>query len=334
MDGCSLRARVPDRTLLTTPAQVGCRPHAEGPFVSERVHLERRKIVLHGHRVSYRAGGTGPLLLFVHGIAGTGDVWREVLPELAENHSVLALDLLGHGESAKPRGDYSLGAFASGVRDLLVALGHRRATVIGHSLGGGVAMQFSYQFPERCERLALVSSGGLGREVHLALRAAALPGSDWVLPFISRPGLKGAGERVNWALGKLGLHVSSDVSEFARGYASLADAETRRAFLNTVRTIIDPSGQRVNASDRLYLSAEMPTLIVWGQRDRIIPVSHAHEAHEQMPGSRLALFPDAGHFPQLDDPRRFVRTVEAFVRETEPAHLAPDALGDRLRAGA
>ncbi len=302
--------------------------------MSERQDLERREITLHGHRVSYRAGGTGPLLVLVHGIAGTGDVWREVLPELAENHSVLALDLLGHGYSAKPRGDYSLGAFASGVRDLLVALGHRRATIVGHSLGGGVAMQFSYQFPERCERLALVSSGGLGRDVHLGIRAAALPGSDWVLPFISRPGLKGVGERVNWGLGKLGLHVGSDVSEFARGYASLADAETRQAFLNTVRTIIDPGGQRVNASDRLYLSADMPTLLLWGQHDRIIPVTHAHKAHRQMPESRLVVFPDAGHFPQLDDPRRFVRTVEAFIRETEPAKLAPDSLRDRLRAGA
>ena len=140
--------------------------------------------------------------------------------------------------------------------------------------------------------------------------------------------------RVTWAPGKLGLQASSDVSEFARGYASLADAETRRAFLNTVRTIIDPGGQRVNASDRLYLSAEMPTLVVWGQHDRIIPVGHAHEAHEQMPGSRLVVFPNAGHFPQLDDPRRFVRTVGDFVRETEPARLAPDALRDRLRAGA
>jgi len=302
--------------------------------VKELPLIEQREIILHGHRVTYRAGGSGPLLVLVHGIAGTADVWREVLPELAEKHSVIALDLLGHGESAKPRGDYSLGAYASGLRDLIVALGYERATLIGHSLGGGVAMQFSYQFPERCERLALVSSGGLGPEVHPLIRAAAIPGSDWVLPFISRPGMAGVGSFLRDTLGRVGLRVGSDVTEFARGWVSLADAETRSAFLNTVRTIIDPAGQRVSARDRLYLAADVPTQIIWGAKDRIIPVRHGHEAHEQMPNSRLAVFEASGHFPQLDDPRRFVRTIESFMAETKPARLTAGLLRDRLRAGA
>src|SRR4029453_7765057 len=132
---------------------------------------------VHGHDVAYRQAGEGPLLVMIHGIAGSSGTWGPVMPLLAERYTVIAPDLLGHGESAKPRGDYSLGAYASGVRDLLAVLGHERVTVVGHSLGGGIAMQFAYQFPERVERLVLVSSGGLGREVHLLLRAAALPGS-------------------------------------------------------------------------------------------------------------------------------------------------------------
>src|SRR5205823_7048135 len=144
----------------------------------------------------YRRAGWGPVIVLIHGITGSSLTWEEVIELLAECYTVVAPDLLGHGESAKPRGDYSLGAYASGVRDLLQAIGHDRATVVGHSLGGGIAMQFAYQFPERCERLVLVSSGGLGREVHLLLRAAALPGADWVLPLLTSPRLHGVGRTV------------------------------------------------------------------------------------------------------------------------------------------
>src|SRR6187401_269013 len=131
------------------------------------------EIVLHGHRVFFRSAGSGPVLVLVHGITSTSETWSKVLPYLAERFTVIAPDLLGHGESAKPRGDYSLGAYASGIRDLLVALGHESATIVGHSLGGGVAMQFAYQFPERCDRLVLVASGGLGKEVNVLLRVVS-----------------------------------------------------------------------------------------------------------------------------------------------------------------
>src|SRR3954465_7316866 len=127
----------------------------------------REQITLHGHRVVYRvAGSGGPVVLLIHGITGNARQWDDIVPLLAQRYTVVAPDLLGHGESAKPRGDYSLGAYAASVRDLLVALGHRRATVVGHSLGGGVAMQFAYESPPFAERLVLVSSGGIGREVH------------------------------------------------------------------------------------------------------------------------------------------------------------------------
>src|SRR3954454_11891864 len=133
------------------------------------------EIELHGHRVCFRLEGEGPVVVLIHGITGRSAQWEPAIEHLARHHTVLAPDLLGHGESAKPRGDYSLGAYAAGVRDLVAALGHDRATVVGHSLGGGIAMQFAYQFPERVERLVLIASGGLGREVHPILRAATLP---------------------------------------------------------------------------------------------------------------------------------------------------------------
>jgi pimeloyl-ACP methyl ester carboxylesterase len=291
------------------------------------------EIVLHGHRVFYRAAGSGPVIVLVHGITSTSATWANVLPYLAERFTVIAPDLLGHGESAKPRGDYSLGAYASGIRDLLMALGHERATFVGHSLGGGIAMQLAYQFPEHCERLVLVSSGGLGRDITALLRAASLPGSELVLPLLVNERVLGAGRMVGRLLGRVGLRVHTDLGEVLRGHASLSDGEARSAFLHTLRTIVDPWGQRVDASDRLYLAQALPFLLVWGERDPIIPVEHARAAHRLVPGSRLEIFPDAGHFPHLDDPLRFVRLLSDFMRTTEPAHVDAGRWTELLRSG-
>jgi pimeloyl-ACP methyl ester carboxylesterase len=292
-----------------------------------------REIVLHGHRVFYRSAGSGPVIVLVHGITSTSATWANLLPYLAERFTVIAPDLLGHGESAKPRGDYSLGAYASGIRDLLIVLGHERATFVGHSLGGGVAMQVAYQFPEHCERLVLVSSGGLGRDITALLRAASLPGSELVLPLLVNEQLVGAGRAVGRLLGRIGLRVHTDLGEVLRGHASLSDGAARSAFLHTLRTIVDPRGQRVDASDRLYLAQAIPLLLVWGERDPIIPVEHARAAHGLVPESRLEIFPDAGHFPYLDDPLRFVRLLIDFMDTSEPADVDAGRWGELLRSG-
>jgi pimeloyl-ACP methyl ester carboxylesterase len=295
--------------------------------------MDHEEITLHGHRVSYRRAGWGPVVVLIHGITGSSLTWEHVIEPLAERYTVVAPDLLGHGESAKPRGDYSLGAYASGIRDLLQAIGHDRATVVGHSLGGGVAMQMAYQFPERCERLVLVSSGGLGREVHMLLRAAALPGSEFVLPLLASQGLIGRLDAFGTFLSRFGLRAGADLDEMWRGFSSLADAGARAAFIHTLRTILDPGGQRVSATDRLYLAAEMPSLILWGERDPIIPHRHGVAASETMPGSRLVTFPDAGHFPHRDDPRRFVRELTDFIESTEPGDTRDERLRELLRDG-
>ncbi|HEX8076120.1 MAG TPA: alpha/beta hydrolase [Thermoleophilaceae bacterium] len=295
--------------------------------------MEHEEITLHGHRVSYRRAGWGPVIVLIHGITGSSTTWDEVIEPLAERYTVVAPDLLGHGESAKPRGDYSLGAYASGIRDLLAALGHDRATVVGHSLGGGVAMQLAYQFPERVERLVLVDSGGLGRDVHILLRASVLPGSELVLPVLAAPGLVRRLDAVGGFLGRLGLRAGSDLEEMWKGFSSLSDAEARAAFIHTLRTIVDPTGQRVSATDRLYLASEIPSLIVWGERDPIIPFRHGLRASEHMPGSRLVTFPHAGHFPHRDDPRRFVTELTEFMETTEPSTASEHRFRELLREG-
>ena len=288
---------------------------------SRWARMKPRAIRVDGNRIVYRAAGKGPLLLLVHGMAGSGVTWRHVMPALAERCEVLAPDLLGQGQSDKPRGDYSLGAHANTLRDLLDVLGRERATLVGQSLGGGVAMQFAYQFPERCERLVLVDSGGLGREVTFYLRMLTVPGFERVFPLFCTPRLREAGNRVATWLGRAGVRSTPARQEIWRSYASLADAESRRAFFRSLREVIDFSGQAVSALGRLYRAAQLPTLIVWGAQDPFIPVSHAVAAHKAIPGSRLEIFDGVGHYPHCEAPERFVALIVDFIASTKPARL-------------
>jgi pimeloyl-ACP methyl ester carboxylesterase len=292
---------------------------------------EPTTILLHGRPLNYVQAGSGPVLLLIHGIAGTLENWQTVIGPLARQYTVVALDLPGHGGSAPSAGDYSLGALATGLRDLLVALGHERATLVGHSLGGGIAMQFAYQFPEITERLVLVSSGGLGPEVSALLRAAALPGADQFIAATAALG-NNIGSKVARGLGVLGLRVSTDIGVVAGGYASLVDRERRTAFLATLHGVIGTGGQRIHAGDRLYLAEGMPIQIIWGERDPIIPVQHARNAHEAMPGSQLEIFKGVGHLPQLERPERFIAVLERFITENEPAQFDIQQWRRRLRA--
>jgi len=293
--------------------------------------MQVKTAIVHGRSVSYLEAGEGPVLLLIHGIAGTCENWREVIEPLARHHTVIAPDFPGHGGSEPGCGDYSIGALAAGLRDLLLALGHERATLVGHSLGGGVAMQLAYQFPEMVERLVLASSGGLGPEVSPVLRAAALPGADLFISLTA-----GAGRRVGSVLGRglsaIGLRPSADIAEVARGYASLDDPARRAAFLDTLHAVVGTGGQRVNAGDRLYLAEAVPVLIVWGARDSIIPVSHGEDAHRAIPASRLEVFEDVGHLPQMEAPGRFIAVLERFLRETEPADFDREEWRARIRA--
>jgi pimeloyl-ACP methyl ester carboxylesterase len=288
------------------------------------VTLEANELELHGHRVSYRTAGSGPALLLLHGIANSSETWERVAPLLSKRFTLIAPDLMGHGQSATPRGDYSLGAHASAARDIVTALGHEHVTVVGHSLGGGIAMQFAYQFPERTDRLVLVSSGGLGREVHFVLRAASLPGADYVLPALTSRRLLGLGRQIGGLLNRVGLRPGGDIEVLGRGFEALDNAGSRQAFLHTVRAVIEPGGQRVSAQNRLGLAARLPTLIVWGERDSIIPIRHGEAAHDAMPGSHFVPFERSGHMPHDDDPYRFAQLLIEFCETTDGARLPAD----------
>ena len=290
-----------------------------------------RHISIHGHDLAYRMEGSGPAVLLLHGIAGSSRTWRDVIPRLTDRFTVIAPDLMGHGSSGKPRGDYSLGAFASGIRDLLEVLDVEAATVVGQSFGGGVAMQLAYQHPERCERLVLVDSGGLGREVSWMLRAMTLPGSEYVMPAIFPGFIRDWGDSLFRLAADRGLHLGR-ATEMWSAYASLAESENRQAFARILRSGIDPGGQSVSAMDRLYLTERLPTLIVWGDKDDIIPLAHAHAAHAAIPGSQLVIIEGAGHFPQIEAPEAFVGALITFMDATAPAHLGAADRQQMLRA--
>ncbi len=291
-------------------------------------------VTIHGHRRAFVKTGSGPALLLLHGLGCDHTTWEPVIEALARRYTVVAPDLLGHGQSDKPRADYTLGGYANGMRDLLTVLGIDKVTVIGHSFGGGVAMQFAYQYPERTERLMLVASGGLGPEVTPAIRAISTPGFHQVMSVLTLPGVRHAGVAGLRALSSLPSSLTRDLDEVATIYDSFRDPKARHAVRHVVRAVVDWHGQIVTMADRAYLTEEMPMWVVWGRNDRVIPVRHANAAAEVAPNARVEVIPDAGHFPHKDHPHRFVKIVQEFIRTTEPATYSRARFRRLLRNGA
>ena len=283
--------------------------------------MELRELTIHEKSLRYRIGGEGPVVLLLHGLAGSATTWKQVMPALSERFTVVAPDLLGHGKSDKTVGDYSLGSLATALRDLMVALDLERATVVGQSYGGGVAMQLAYQYPERCERLVLVDAGGLGREVHGLLRLLTLPGSEAALLLACAPPIRRTVESIGRIVLRKTMENKPAIAELWRSYTSLGDDATRRAFLRTLRAVIDTRGQAVSAVNRLQLAGEVPTLIIWGADDRIIPVKHAYEAYAAIPNSWLEIIDGVGHYPHCEAPDRFVTALTEFIESTRPARI-------------
>jgi pimeloyl-ACP methyl ester carboxylesterase len=280
---------------------------------------EVQYVTIHGHKRAFVKVGSGPALLLLHGLGCDHKTWLPVIASLSRRYTVIAPDLLGHGMSDKPRADYSVGGYANGMRDLLTVLGIDKVTVVGHSFGGGVAMQFGYQFPERTERMILVAPGGIGREVTPAIRAISLPGFQVAMGVATLPGPRQAIKGGLRTLAKSGLPHARDLDEVAEIVQHLSDRKARAAITHVVRAVVDWRGQVVTMADRAYLTHAMPMCVVWGSDDGVIPVSHADLASAIAPEATVEVIRNAGHFPHKDHPQRFVKIVNDFVRSTEPA---------------
>lgn len=301
-------------------------PQAEPPG-------ELRSVDLLGTTISYRCLGEPqpgePVVLLLHGIGDSSQSWLPMLAKLNEHHggaegdlpAVIAVDMLGHGGSSKPRTDYSLGAHANVLRDLLDRLGIDTVFLVGHSLGGGIAMQFVYQYPGRVAGLLLEATGGLGPDVFGLLRAATLPGAGTVIRALNSGPIGGVlATTARWGTGAVravGLQPPADAEDLARIMGSLVSPQARAAFLSTLRSVVDPAGQRVSALDKLSVAADLPVLLVWGDRDPIIPVRHARAVEALIPNARLVVFPGAGHFPHRHDPDRFAELLVQAIAVLE-----------------
>ena len=261
------------------------------------------RVTIAGRNLSYTVAGAGAPLVLVHGLGGTRRTWNTVLDDLAATYTVIAPDLPGHGESDAPGGDYSLGAYAAALRDLLVALGHRSATIIGHSLGGGIALQFAYQFPERTDRLGLISSGGLGPQLTPALRAATLPGAATVVAGMARVP-EGVTRRLLPVITSMlpRLLAPADTGPVAEGLHRLTDTGQRRTFVRTARTVIDWRGQTISATQNLAQLTDLPVLLAWGAEDRTIPPHHHRKFAAGLTDPRLVEIDGAGHYPHETAP--------------------------------
>jgi pimeloyl-ACP methyl ester carboxylesterase len=300
------------------------------------VPVTQREVLLHGQRVTFLEAGAdcdGPVVVLLHGLASSSQTWSSALPLLGRHAHVIAPDLLGHGLSAKPRtGDYSLGAYATELRDLLLTLGLPGATIVGHSFGGGVAMQFAHQFPEMTERLVLEASGGLGQGVTIALRAATLPGTPLVLRALSALTPSWLAKAVHRAMRAVPALNRPDLDGLASAITSFTDDGARGAFAHTVRGVLDWSGQRLGGTERLYLLADVPVLLIGGNRDSVIPIQHTVSAHHLLPSSRLEVFDGAGHFPHTEQPTRFADLLAQFVTSTSASHSDLQSLSRRLQS--
>ena len=294
---------------------------------------ELQWITIHGHERAYVKVGQGPALLLLHGLGCDHTTWLPVVHQLAERFTVIAPDLLGHGSSAKPRADYSVGGYANGMRDLLTMLNIDKVTVVGHSFGGGVAMQFAYQFPERTERMILVAPGGMGPEVTPLIRAVTLPGFHQAMAVATLPGVRHAGKAGLRALSRTGLSATRDLGEVAEIYESFKDPRSRAAIRHVVRAVVDLRGQIVTMVDRAYLTQAMPMLVVWGNEDHVIPARQAHRVARIAPDAVVEVMANSGHFPHKDHPERFVRILDAFIRGTEPARYHRARWRQLLRNG-
>jgi len=303
--------------ITTTRLQLGL----SGPGARPRCDAQapariEGRVGISGGTLAYTTAGVGAPILLIHGLGGSRGTWDQVVDTLATGHRVIAPDLPGHGQSDAPAGDYSLGAHASALRDLLVALGHRSATIVGHSLGGGIAMQFAYQFPDRADRLVLISSGGLGPQLTPMLRAATLPGAETVVAGLARLP-EGLTRRLLSAASMLpGLVARPDAGSLARGLHQLGRYGPRRTFIRTARTVINWRGQTVSATQHLRQLVDLPVLLAWGSDDRVIPPHHHRAVASVLSRPQLIEIAGAGHYPHETAPAQLVPAVLEFLAST------------------
>lgn len=271
------------------------------------------RVTVDGMRTQYLEAGVGPPLLLLHGYEQSATSWRWVIPALARTHRVLALSLPGHGDTDPAVGGYAPGRdLAPFVAGFLEALAVGSFDVVGNSVGGAVALRLALAEPRRVRTLTLVSSAGLGRDVNPLLVLAGLPVMGELAILISRvPG--GDLLRTTMSAAMLFAQPWRVPGEFvAEQHALGRRAGQLEAATATARALFDVSGQREVLLDHLH-TLTMPTLVVWGGCDYVLPAYQAQAAVDRLPRGRLSLFPGCGHLPHVERPERFAAVLGEFL---------------------
>ncbi len=274
-----------------------------------------RRVTVDGMSTQYLEAGAGSPLLLMHGYEQSATSWRWVIPALARTHRVLALSLPGHGDSDPAVGGYAPGRdLAPFVADFLDTLGVGALDVVGNSVGGAVALRLALADPQRVRTLTLVGSAGLGRDVNPLLALAALPVIGELAILLSRvPG----GDLLRTTMSAAMLFAQPwrvPPEFFTEQHALGRRAGHLEAATAMARALFDVNGQREVLLDQLH-TLTMPTLVVWGGCDYVLPAYQAQAAVDRLPAGRLAVFPDCGHLPHVECPDRFAAVLSEFLTE-------------------
>ncbi len=287
---------------------------AQDEWLRPEYGLERRFVTVCNFQMSYLTGGQGEPVVLLHGLGADNSTWRKVLPELARHFTVYALDMFGCGQSDKPLIEYTVEAMAHYVRLFMDAVSIKQAHLIGHSLGGGIAMQTLYFSPERVQRVVLIDSGGLGRDVHWLLRMTTLPGAHRIIGMLTDPRsrlLELLGKMEEYEVRPLNAEFESEIPVTM---GRLRDPDVRRSFLRMLRAVGSLSGQTVSALSRLPERADRQFLLIWGERDRIIPAAHGRAAATLLPNAHLVVIPNCFHQPHIEYPLQFLQLTLDFLQ--------------------
>ncbi|MBI2847463.1 MAG: alpha/beta fold hydrolase [Chloroflexi bacterium] len=271
---------------------------------------EERYINILGLKTRFLVGGKGKPVVLIHGLGTSSLSWRENLTSIGKEYRFYALDLPGHGDSEALNGQYTLSFVARFLLDFFDSQGLGKVALAGSSMGGLLALNFALSFPERVEKLVLVDSAGLGRELAFFLRFLSIPMVGEIFDTRSKRQLRALLRRILYDHRFITEELVNEL------YVSRNSPAKKKAMLRTLRAGVNLWGQRreIILVHRLP-ELRVPTLIVWGANDCLIPVSHGMEARRLIRDSKLVVFDQCGHWPQMEKAEKFNKTVYNFLGE-------------------
>jgi pimeloyl-ACP methyl ester carboxylesterase len=270
--------------------------------------VRRDYVDVNGMNIYYTMAGQGPPVVVLHGLGASHLTWQENFEALAENFTVYAMDIPGHGDSVKEGVTYTIEAGIAFTLGFFDAMGLSSAALVGNSMGGLIALKVALAQPERLTHLSLIDTAGFGKEIAPFLRIMSLP---FIGELAERPVTRSTANMLHQIFAGRDIASETLINELVRT-RSLPGAKT--AVLKTLRAGVNIFGmKRVHRLLNRLPELPMPITVVWGGRDRFFPVSHAYAAAEMVPTAKLLVLPEAGHWPHMQEPEVFNNELIAFL---------------------